>query len=267
MRSQQAVVLIEIHWLSQARREKISERMKILQDLVPGCNKVLLNATIPYCAAQVYVAWYHMWFFCRSASWLQHIYDLVFAFPLELAFANINLYLWNCSCKQVIGKASVLDEIINYIQALQRQVEVCISLACTLSTIFTVVMLILDFTVPINEARSRKFPHQCWHWRVPSQGCELMQMHIEQFHLLYIYSTWIYLFWMFVILGQSLGCGNCINNLLCFHQANVLQHCSLFLGYVMKSLILVLWFITTISRLKIIFFRVWIWINMLVLIP
>ncbi|XP_030493328.1 transcription factor bHLH79 isoform X3 [Cannabis sativa] len=47
----------------RARREKISERMKILQDLVPGCNKV------------------------------------------------------------VIGKALVLDEIINYIQSLQRQVE------------------------------------------------------------------------------------------------------------------------------------------------
>ncbi|WOL08044.1 hypothetical protein Cni_G16796 [Canna indica] len=46
----------------RARREKISERMKILQDLVPGCNKV-------------------------------------------------------------IGKASILDEIINYVQALQRQVE------------------------------------------------------------------------------------------------------------------------------------------------
>ncbi|XP_076909967.1 transcription factor BHLH089-like [Bidens hawaiensis] len=46
----------------RARREKISERMKILQDLVPGCNKV-------------------------------------------------------------IGKASVLDEIINYIQSLQQQVE------------------------------------------------------------------------------------------------------------------------------------------------
>ncbi|MED6195134.1 hypothetical protein PIB30_035161 [Stylosanthes scabra] len=44
----------------RARREKISERMKILQDLVPGCNKV-------------------------------------------------------------IGKALVLDEIINYIQSLQRQ--------------------------------------------------------------------------------------------------------------------------------------------------
>nr|WIE96187.1 basic helix-loop-helix transcription factor [Loropetalum chinense var. rubrum] len=46
----------------RARREKISERMKLLQDLVPGCNKV-------------------------------------------------------------IGKALVLDEIINYIQSLQRQVE------------------------------------------------------------------------------------------------------------------------------------------------
>ncbi|KAK9116963.1 hypothetical protein Sjap_015910 [Stephania japonica] len=46
----------------RARREKISERMRILQDLVPGCNKV-------------------------------------------------------------IGKAIVLDEIINYIQSLQRQVE------------------------------------------------------------------------------------------------------------------------------------------------
>ncbi|CAJ1943987.1 unnamed protein product [Sphenostylis stenocarpa] len=46
----------------RARREKISERMKILQDLVPGCSKV-------------------------------------------------------------IGKALVLDEIINYIQSLQRQVE------------------------------------------------------------------------------------------------------------------------------------------------
>ncbi|KAE8662666.1 Transcription factor bHLH79 [Hibiscus syriacus] len=46
----------------RARRERLSERMKILQDLVPGCNKV-------------------------------------------------------------IGKALVLDEIINYIQSLQQQVE------------------------------------------------------------------------------------------------------------------------------------------------
>ncbi|KAF8378353.1 hypothetical protein HHK36_029692 [Tetracentron sinense] len=48
--------------VAQARREKISERMKLLQDLVPNCNKV-------------------------------------------------------------IGKSLVLDEIINYIQSLQRQVE------------------------------------------------------------------------------------------------------------------------------------------------
>lgn len=45
------------------RREKISERMKYLQDLVPGCNKIT-------------------------------------------------------------GKAGMLDEIINYVQSLQRQVEV-----------------------------------------------------------------------------------------------------------------------------------------------
>lgn len=50
-------------WWLQVRREKISERMKYLQDLVPGCNKVT-------------------------------------------------------------GKAGMLDEIINYVQSLQRQVEV-----------------------------------------------------------------------------------------------------------------------------------------------
>lgn len=47
----------------QARREKISERMTLLQDLVPGCNRIT-------------------------------------------------------------GKAVMLDEIINYVQSLQRQVEV-----------------------------------------------------------------------------------------------------------------------------------------------
>ncbi|BBG94156.1 BIG PETAL P [Prunus dulcis] len=61
----------------RARREKISERMKILQDLVPGCNKS---------ATQLDIRTKHA--------------------------ASI-----------VIGKALVLDEIINYIQSLQRQVE------------------------------------------------------------------------------------------------------------------------------------------------
>jgi len=49
--------------MMQVRREKISERMKYLQDLVPGCNKIT-------------------------------------------------------------GKAGMLDEIINYVQSLQKQVEV-----------------------------------------------------------------------------------------------------------------------------------------------
>ena len=53
----------KIDLLLQARREKISKKMKYLQDLVPGCNTVT-------------------------------------------------------------GKAGVLDEIINYVQSLQRQVEV-----------------------------------------------------------------------------------------------------------------------------------------------
>ncbi|KAF9591152.1 hypothetical protein IFM89_002107, partial [Coptis chinensis] len=54
---------IDSHSLAEiVRREKISERMKYLQDLVPGCNTIT-------------------------------------------------------------GKAGMLDEIINYVQSLQRQVE------------------------------------------------------------------------------------------------------------------------------------------------
>jgi len=55
-------VFLAVFWF-QARREKISERMTLLQDLVPGCNRIT-------------------------------------------------------------GKAVMLDEIINYVQSLQRQVEV-----------------------------------------------------------------------------------------------------------------------------------------------
>ncbi|XP_062120575.1 transcription factor bHLH62-like [Humulus lupulus] len=60
---QEEVTTISSHSLSERlRRQKINERMKFLQDLVPGCNKVT-------------------------------------------------------------GKALMLDEIINYVQSLQRQVE------------------------------------------------------------------------------------------------------------------------------------------------
>ena len=61
-----SLYLMQMFCLVQVRREKISERMKYLQDLVPGCNKVA-------------------------------------------------------------GKAGMLDEIINYVQSLQRQVEVRVS--------------------------------------------------------------------------------------------------------------------------------------------
>ena len=54
-----------LDWQWQVRRERISERMKYLQGLVPGCSKIT-------------------------------------------------------------GKAGMLEEIINYVQSLQRQVEVCI---------------------------------------------------------------------------------------------------------------------------------------------
>lgn len=33
----------------QVRREKISERMKLLQDLVPGCSKVSFNHIRSFC--------------------------------------------------------------------------------------------------------------------------------------------------------------------------------------------------------------------------
>ncbi|KAK4358169.1 hypothetical protein RND71_023779 [Anisodus tanguticus] len=81
----------------RARREKISERMKVLQDIVPGCNKVL------YCT-----------FHFGSASNFGRD-DIVFRFTCKACCSHSEL--------QVIGKALVLDEIINYIQSLQHQVE------------------------------------------------------------------------------------------------------------------------------------------------
>ncbi|GAB2220543.1 hypothetical protein Droror1_Dr00008203 [Drosera rotundifolia] len=76
----------------RARREKISERMRILQDLVPGCNKV-------------------------------------------------------------IGKALVLDEIINYIQSLQRQVEF---LSMKLEAVNS------RMTIGIDGYPSKDFGHQAF---------------------------------------------------------------------------------------------------------
>ncbi|KAG8062449.1 hypothetical protein GUJ93_ZPchr0003g16789 [Zizania palustris] len=70
------------------RRKKISERMKLLQDLVPGCSKV--NSS------------------CFGTG-------------------NFSGTILCCVTyrhpRQITGKAVMLDEIINYVQSLQRQVE------------------------------------------------------------------------------------------------------------------------------------------------
>ncbi|KAI4295032.1 hypothetical protein MLD38_040696 [Melastoma candidum] len=75
----------------RVRREKISQRMKVLQDLVPGCNKVT-------------------------------------------------------------GKADMLDEIINYVQSLQRQVEF-------LSMKLTTLNPRMDFTADAFMSKEMSNPH------------------------------------------------------------------------------------------------------------
>lgn len=69
--------------------------------------------------------------------------------------------------KQITGKAMMLDEIINYVQSLQRQVEVSVieflltvffenSLDQRLKLCVIVSMSALDFSVPFNETLSYK---------------------------------------------------------------------------------------------------------------
>lgn len=69
--------------------------MKFLQDLVPGCSKVILIEPV---ALEVIV--------------------FILTTILCSVVLKIDLFL------QVTGKAVMLDEIINYVQSLQRQVEV-----------------------------------------------------------------------------------------------------------------------------------------------
>ena len=87
--------------------------MKVLQDLVPGCNKV--HVELPYgfkiCAVILSVLNYHVLSTLR----------ILFFSQRKLLLETLIFF----SICQVIGKASVLDEIINYIQSLQCQVEVC----------------------------------------------------------------------------------------------------------------------------------------------
>nr|KAJ0206332.1 hypothetical protein LSAT_V11C500288500 [Lactuca sativa] len=72
----------------RARREKINARMKLLQELVPGCNK-------------------------------NRLYIVETDVVLRLMSAGQNYLI----VLQISGTAMVLDEIINHVQTLQRQVE------------------------------------------------------------------------------------------------------------------------------------------------
>ncbi|XP_074274767.1 transcription factor bHLH49-like [Silene latifolia] len=96
----------------RVRREKISERMKFLQDLVPGCNKVT-------------------------------------------------------------GKAVMLDEIINYVQSLQRQVEF---LSMKLATVNPRV----DFNIEQLLAKDHKFPSRSSIGISPSMPMAYPPLHLSQ---------------------------------------------------------------------------------------
>ena len=74
--------------VGQVRREKISERMKFLQDLVPGCSKVVHGICVLFFLDHIHC----------FAKWIFHA-------------AHLNRGL----CLQVTGKAVMLDEIINYV--------------------------------------------------------------------------------------------------------------------------------------------------------
>ncbi|KAB1205688.1 Transcription factor bHLH60 [Morella rubra] len=77
--------------LVAARREKINARMKLLQELVPGCSKVRL-CLLDYAA-------------------------------FNNGFVPVTFSQKRCFCGKISGTALVLDEIINHVQSLQRQVE------------------------------------------------------------------------------------------------------------------------------------------------
>ncbi|KAL8142919.1 hypothetical protein V2J09_015951 [Rumex salicifolius] len=78
----------------RARREKINARMKLLQELVPGCNKVCVSLL----AVLECLEW-NVWLYNED----------------EFVMGKIS--------KIISGTALVLDEIINHVQSLQRQVE------------------------------------------------------------------------------------------------------------------------------------------------
>ncbi|KAL7615871.1 hypothetical protein Lser_V15G02520 [Lactuca serriola] len=90
------------------RREKISERMKFLQDLVPGCNKVTGNQVKK---EGLLCIW----------EWSKGRLEFADYLELETLKAELEAEVQLSVMMQV--QEVMLDEIINYVQSLQRQVE------------------------------------------------------------------------------------------------------------------------------------------------
>ncbi|KAH9648077.1 transcription factor bHLH60 [Citrus sinensis] len=111
----------------RARREKINARMKLLQELVPGCNKwVCVGYQIAIGSHSIGIkilmpnGKVHCTIFCYEFG-IHRGWDdesvLCAAADTSMA-SNMKSYVL-----QISGTALVLDEIINHVQSLQRQVE------------------------------------------------------------------------------------------------------------------------------------------------
>jgi hypothetical protein len=111
----------------QLRREKISERMKLLQDLVPGCSKVGLSSTEERKGEQNLLVCFYVGFHYKWTS------------------LSIGI--------QVTGKAVMLDEIINYVQSLQRQVEVISNLYVKIRTTLSQSRLSYEPSLHLEERK------------------------------------------------------------------------------------------------------------------
>jgi hypothetical protein len=119
MISQPPIFLSTVIWL-QLRRERIAERMKALQELVPNSNKVL------WCFYTC--LWSDVCSSCVGRNF--HLQPGIGAehWKLDAEFLSQSSYLniVNFIVMQT-DKASMLDEIIDYVKFLQLQVKVKIS--------------------------------------------------------------------------------------------------------------------------------------------
>ncbi|KAH9678793.1 transcription factor bHLH60 [Citrus sinensis] len=107
----------------RARREKINARMKLLQELVPGCNKTRQSSYVGVlaglkclgdnCSGFVLGSLYNLLLLS-----LVSIEDGMMRAADTSMASNMKSYVL-----QISGTALVLDEIINHVQSLQRQVE------------------------------------------------------------------------------------------------------------------------------------------------